>query len=143
MRAIKLSVLMTISFAVTTSCGMLDAKKLYPSEDELRKEYKQSKDQFKAKYNGKEVSVFGRTDGSIPDDGLAIVRFQSSTDDSVSGTPSITCYVTSDDVPRFKQLNVENGTLIRVKGKMEVGEHTLSLNDCELVKAGATALSDD
>ncbi|HEU4478478.1 MAG TPA: hypothetical protein VFR80_08160 [Pyrinomonadaceae bacterium] len=143
MRTIKLTVLLGTAVALSVSCGMLGAKKVFPSEDDLRREYKESSDKFKAKYDGKEVSASGRAGiMSITDSG-GMVYFESNTDSSVSGTPSITCYVDSPDSARFKELKVEPGTLIRVKGKMKLDAGTMRLENCKLEKVGSSALSDE
>jgi hypothetical protein len=122
---------------------MLGAKKVFPSEDDLRREYKESSDKFKAKYEGKEVSASGRAGiMSITDSG-SIVHFETNTDESVSGTPSITCYVDGPDSARFKELKVEPGTLMRVKGTMKLEGGAMRLENCKLEKVGSAALSDE
>src|SRR5215203_2825579 len=120
MRTIRLTVLLGAAVALSAACGMLGAKKVFPSEDDLRREYNESSDKFKAKYDGKDVSASGRAGIMSMTDSGGIVYFQSSTDSSVSGAPSISCYVDSADSARFKELKVETGTLIRVKGKMKL-----------------------
>jgi hypothetical protein len=143
MRMIKLTVLLGAAVVLSVSCGMLGTKKVFSSEDDLRREYKESSDKFKAKYDGKEVSASGRAGiMSITDSG-GLVYFESNTDSSVSGTPSITCYVDSSDSARFKELKVEPGTLIRVKGKMKLDAGTMRLENCKLEKVGSSALSDE
>lgn len=143
MRAIKLTVLLGAIVALSASCGMLGAKKVFASEDDLRREYKESSDKFKAKYDGKEVSAWGRAGiMSITDSG-GIVYFESNTDSSVSGAPSISCYVDSPDSARFQELKVEAGTLIRVKGKMKLEGGAMRLESCKLEKVGSSALSDE
>ena len=143
MRTIRLTVLLCAAVALSASCGMLGAQKVFPSEDDLRREYKESGDKFKAKYDGKEVSATGRAGiMSITDSG-GIVYFESNTDSSVSGAPSISCYVGSEDSARFKELKVESGTLIRVKGTMKLEGGAMRLENCKLEKVGASALSDE
>jgi len=143
MRTIKLTVFLAAAVALSVSCGMLGAKKVFPSEDDLRREYKESSDKFKAKYEGKEVSASGRAGiMSITDSG-SIVHFETNTDESVSGTPSITCYVESADSARFKELKVEPGTLMRVKGTMKLEGGAMRLENCKLEKVGSSALSDE
>jgi hypothetical protein len=97
MKSIKLTVLLGAAVALSASCGMLGTKKVFPSEDELRREYKESSDKFKAKYDGKEVAVWGKAGIMSLTDSFSIVNFESNTDSSVSGTPSITCYANSED----------------------------------------------
>ena len=142
MRVIILSVLVASVLALSSACGMLGPKKVFQSEDDLRLEYKKSKDEFKAKYDGKEVSATGRAGiMSISEDGPGIVYFEANTAESVSGAPSISCYVNSEDAPRFKELKVEKGTLMRVKGKMKLEEGSMRFEDCKLEQVGASALS--
>ena len=43
MRTIKLTVFLAAAVALSVSCGMLGAKKVFPSEDDLRREYKESR----------------------------------------------------------------------------------------------------
>ncbi len=144
MRTIKLMVLLCAAVALLASCSMLGAKKVFPSEDELRREYKESSDKFKAKYDGKEVSVWGRAGIISIGESLSIINFESSTDSSVSGAPTITCYVNSEeDSARFKELKVERGTLIRVKGKVNLEKSPITLENCKLEKVGAAALSEE
>ena len=143
MRTIKLTVLLGAAVALSVSCSMLGNKKVFSSEDDLRREYKESSDKFKAKYEGKEVSAWGKAGiMSITDSG-SIVHFESSTDSSVSGTPYITCYVDGPDSARFKELKVESGTLIRVKGTMKLEGGAMRLENCKLDKVGSSALSDE
>jgi len=142
MRTLK-TVLLGAAVAFSVSCGMLGAKKVFSSEDDLRREYKESSDKFKAKYDGKEVSAWGKAGiMSITDSG-SIVYFESSNDSSVSGTPSISCFVESPDSARFKELKVERGTLIRIKGKMNLEGGSMRLENCKLEKVGSSALSDE
>ena len=143
MRTIKLTVLLAAAVAFSLSCGMLGAKKVFLSEDDLRREYKESSDKFKSKYDGKEVSAWGRAGTLSITDSASIVYFESNTDSSVSGTPSISCYVDSEDSARFKELKVEPGTLIRVKGKMKLDAGTMRLENCKLEKVGSSALSEE
>jgi len=142
MRTITLSVLLTSVFALFAACGMLGPKKVFQTEDDLRREYKKSESEFKAKYDGKEVSAAGRA-GSVAMAGEAggIVYFETNTHESVSGAPSIACYVGSDGASRFNELKVEKGTLMRVKGKMKVEALTMRLEDCKLEQVGPSALS--
>jgi hypothetical protein len=143
MRKFKFTVLLGAAVALSVSCSMLGAKKVFPSEDDLRREYKESSDKFKAKYDGKEVSAWGKAGiMSITDSG-SIVYFESNTDSSVSGAPSISCYVESPDSARFKELKVERGTLIRVKGTMKLEGGAMRLENCKLEKVGSSALSDE
>ena len=144
MRTIKLTVLLGAAVALSASCGMLGAKKTFPSEDELRREYKESSDKFKAKYDGKEVAVWGKAGIMSLMDSFSIVNFESNTDSSVSGTPSITCYANSEDsARRFKELKVESGTLIRLKGTMKLEGLSMRLENCKLEKVGSAALSEE
>lgn len=143
MRTIKLKVLVGVAVALSVSCGMLGAKKVFSSEDDLRREYKQSSDKFKAKYDGKEVSAWGRAGIMSLSDSGSIVYFESNTDDSVSGTPYISCYVDSADSARFKELKVESGTLIRVKGTLKLEGGAMRLEHCKLEKVGSSALSEE
>lgn len=144
MRTIKLTVLLGAALALSASCSMLGAKKVFPSEDDLRREYKESSEKFKAKYDGKEVSAWGKAGIMSLTDSLSIVSFESNTDSSVSGTPSITCYANSEEsARRFKELKVEPGTLIRVKGTMKLEGGTMRLENCKLEKVGSAALSEE
>jgi hypothetical protein len=143
MRRIKLTVLLGAAVALSASCGMVGAKKVFPSEDDLRREYKASSDNFKAKYEGKEVSAWGRAGIMSMTDSGGIVYFEANSDSSVSGAPSISCYVDSEDSARFKELKVETGTLIRVKGKMKLEGGAMRLENCKLEKVGSSALSDE
>jgi len=143
MRTIRLTVLLGVAVALSASCSMLGAKKVFPSDDDLRREYKESSEKFKAKYDGKEVSVWGKAGTLSITDSSSIVYFETNTDSSVSGTPSITCYVDSPDSARFKELKVESGTLIRIKGKMKLEAGTMRLENCKLEKVGSSALSDE
>ena len=143
MRTFKLTVLLGAAVALSASCGMFGAKKVFPSEDDLRREYKESSDKFKAKYNGKEVSVWGRAGIMSITDSFSIINFERRSDSSVSGTPTITCYVDSENSARFKELKVEPGTLIRIKGKMNLDKSPMTLDDCKLEKVGAAALSEE
>jgi hypothetical protein len=142
MRKIILTVLLA-AVALSVSCSMLGTKKVFPSEDELRREYKESSDKFKAKYDGKEVSAWGKAGIMSISDSGGIVYFETNTDSSVSGAPSISCYVDSADSARFKELKVESGTLIRVKGKMKLEGGAMRLENCKLEKVGSSALSDE
>lgn len=144
MRTIKLTILFSAAVALLASCGMFGAKKVFPSEDDLRREYKESSDNFKAKYDGKEVAVWGKAGIMSLTDSFSIVNFESNTDSSVSGTPSITCYANSEDsARRFKELKVEPGTLIRVRGKMKLEGGSMRLEECKLEKVGSAALSEE
>jgi hypothetical protein len=143
MRTIKLTVLLGAAVALSVSCSMLGEKKMFPSEDDLRREYKESSDKFKTKYEGKEVAAWGKAGiMSITDSG-GLVYFEGTTDSSVSGAPSISCYVDSADSARFKELKVEPGTLIRVKGKMKLEGGAMRLENCKLARIGASALSEE
>ncbi len=50
---------------------------------------------------------------------------------------------TAEDSARFKELKVEPGTLIRVKGKMKLDAGTMRLENCKLEKVGSSALSEE
>src|SRR5687768_13113680 len=128
MRTITLLVLLGLAMALLAACGMMGPKKVFQTEDDLRREYKKSESEFKAKYDGKEVSAAGRA-GSVnmAGDAGGIVYFETNTHESVSGAPSITCYVGSEGAPRFNELKVEKGTLMRVKGKMKLEGLTMRL----------------
>ena len=144
MRVIKLAFLLAATIALSASCGMLGPKKVFQSEDDLRREFKKSESEFKTKYDGKEVSAYGRAGiMSVGEDSGGIVYFESNVDDSVSGAPSISCFVEGEDARRFKELKVEKGTLIRVKGKMKLEGGSMRLEKCKLEKTGAYALSDE
>ncbi len=144
MLSIRFFAVAALAVALLTACGMLGEKKVHQSEDDLRREYKKSESAFKTKYDGKEVSAWGRAGiMSVSDDSGGIVYFESNTDESVSGAPSISCYVGSDDAARFKELKVEPGTLIRLKGKMKLEGGSMRFEDCKLAAAGSTALSDE
>jgi hypothetical protein len=143
MRTVKLTGLLGAVVALSVSCSILGSKKVFSSEDELRREYKESSDKFKAKYDGKEVSAWGKAGIMSITDSSSIVYFETNTDSSLSGTPTITCYVDTPDSARFKELKVEPGTLIRVKGKMKLEAGTMRLENCKLEKVGSSALSDE
>jgi hypothetical protein len=143
MRTIKLTVLLGAAVALSASCGNAGAKKVFPSEDDLRREYKESGDKFKAKYDGKEVSAYGRASLVIVNDAGGIISFERNTDNSLEGAPSISCQVAEQDAARFKELKVESGTLIRVKGTMKLEPGAMKLENCKLEKVGESALSEE
>lgn len=142
MRVVILSVFVASLLALSSACGTLGPKKVFQSEDDLRREYKKSKDEFVAKYDGKEVSATGRAGiVGVSEDSAGVVYFETNTDESVSGAPSISCYVNSEDAGRFNELKTAKGTLMRVKGKMKLEGGAMRLEDCKLEQVGPSALS--
>ena len=144
MRYLLLTAITAATLMTTTSCGMLGGNKvMIPSEDDLRREYKASQADFKAKYDGKEISAWGKAsvmDLSAP----VIVHFDNSgSDSSVDGTPYISCYVDSADVARFKELKVDAGDYMRLKGTMKLETGSMRLDHCKLDKIGIYAMSDE
>ena len=129
-----------------SACQYLGKKaEAIPSIEELRREYKKSKDDFRTKYNGKEVAMWGKVDTINNLGQVANLRMESSGSD-LYGVPDITCVVEKADVARFTELKVEKGTYARVKGPLSIDEkggNTIELKPCKLVKIGLSAISDN
>lgn len=114
------------------------------SHDELKKEYKQSKDDFRKKYDGKEVVAYGKVDTINPTGEQVYMRMET-TDSSLYGVPDVICSVDKPDADRFASLKVGKGDYVRVKGTMSVDEkdlYEIQLRSCKLVKNGIDAMSD-
>ncbi|MEP6787514.1 MAG: hypothetical protein ABJB40_03725 [Acidobacteriota bacterium] len=123
-------------------CGMLGGSKaVIPSEDDLRREYKKSKDDFKVKYDGKEIFVWGLVGSSEPSSG--ILHFKTSSSSDVDGTPYISCYIEKPDLVKFNDMHVQEGSMVRLKGTLKVEEGSMRLNNCKLEKFGVGASYDD
>jgi hypothetical protein len=133
-----------LAAALISGCGMIGGKKeSIPSERDLRSEYKTSKDSFKSKYDGKDVSVWGKADKVDLTGSLGIIRFSEATDSDLSGTPSVSCEIDPADFAKFNDQKVTTGTFLRVKGKMAVSDVGLDLKNCKLEKQGLDAVGDD
>lgn len=131
-----------ISAFLMLACGMAGSKKAsIPSDRDLRREYKESADAFKSKYDGKPVKVWGKTQLVDTDTGYVTFAIDASSD--VSGAPTVECMAEKDDRKKFDDLHVKEGDMVQVSGTMKVTATDLRLENCKLDKFGISAGSDD
>ncbi len=115
-------------------------KESVPFEDDLKKEQMASKENFLKKYNGKEISVFGKVD-ELDLTSAAHLRFESNVHEAKAFT-SIYCRIDDADQARFQQLKAGKGTYARVGGTVKAdGELEFELEHCKLEAIGTDAMS--
>ena len=141
----KISALVITMLVCLSACQSLGQKaEAGHSQDELKREYKASKDDFRKKYDGKEVVVYGKADTINPSGDQVYLRLET-TDSGLYGIPDVICSVDKPDADRFASQKVGKGDYVRVKGTMSVDEkdlYEIQLKSCKLVKTGIDAMSD-
>ncbi len=126
----------------SAACGKLGKKAPIASNNDLRREYKTSEATFRAKYDGKDIALYGTADKVDLTGSLGIVRLTEGEAD-LYGVPSFRCNVDKADMARFTQLNVAKGTMVRLKGAVKIDGETIEMNHCTLDRIGTSALADD
>ena len=111
------------------------------SNGEIRREFKKSPGDFRSKYNGKEVAVWGTVEVVDLTGDVGLVRFKE-TEVDLSGTPTIRCEVEKANFSEFTDKKVAAGMQIRIKGTLDLTPSTMDLKHCRLEKTGAAAVSD-
>ncbi len=146
MKRIFVSTAVVLLIVGLSGCSMLGKKaEAIPSHDDLKKEYKSSKDSFSAKYNGKEISVWGKVKTINPSAEQTYLRMETTNSD-LNGTPDIICSVAKADTNKFEQMKVENGTYVRVKGTISIDEkdlYPIQLKSCKLETIGISNVMSD
>lgn len=126
----------------SAACGKLGKKTPIASNNDLRREYKTSAASFRTKYEGKDIALYGTADKVDLTGSLGIVRLTEGEAD-LYGVPSFRCNVDKADMDRFTQLHVAQGTMVRLKGTVQIDGETIEMNHCKLDRIGISALADD
>lgn len=119
-----------------TACQSLGTKKDETLQiGPLQKEYKKSKADTRAKYNGKEVSILSNVSSATITADMVRIHLASSTDNELIGAPDVTCVPDKPDFDKFSR--TKEGDVIQVKGILSVEDNGMELKSCKKEMTGS------
>jgi hypothetical protein len=116
-------------------CQMLNPKKDdYVDIATIQKDYMDSKEAARTKYDGKQVLTMGTVRTASPDEDAPRFRLYDQTRSELISATELTCVVDKSDAALFSQ--VKEKELLKVKGTLSVRDDTLELRSCKRVPLG-------
>jgi hypothetical protein len=128
----KTLVSLVLTALCLTGCQLLGGKRDETIDvGPLQREYKKSKEETRAKYNGKDATILGAVLSAQVLGDTAHIRVGSQTDSELIGAESVKCVVDKQDLGTVS--DVKEKQAIRVKGILFVDESGMELKSCKRI----------